>query len=154
MLISAIVTRRLKEGKTYEDFRHAWYHTTGFGIKEGNEGMQFYTVINCFDPQEITVVSIFKTTAEKLKAALKIEVKERLKNPLDDVIEPQIDRKFGLIISEDDFSASGDIAYKEPTIDGKPVDMKAFTDDLKILASLYKNASDERDQLKEKQKSP
>ena len=26
MITVAIVTRRLKEGKTYEDFRKAWYH--------------------------------------------------------------------------------------------------------------------------------
>ena len=32
MITVAIVTRRLKEGKTYEDFRKAWYHTIGFGV--------------------------------------------------------------------------------------------------------------------------
>ena len=32
----AILTRRLREGKSYDDFRKAWYHTTGFGV-EGKE---------------------------------------------------------------------------------------------------------------------
>ncbi len=30
MMVS-IITRRLEDGKTYEDFRKAWYHTIGFG---------------------------------------------------------------------------------------------------------------------------
>jgi hypothetical protein len=29
MITVAIITLRLKEGKTYEDFRRAWYHTVG-----------------------------------------------------------------------------------------------------------------------------
>jgi len=32
MMMVSIIIRRLKKGKTYEDFRKAWYHTTGFGI--------------------------------------------------------------------------------------------------------------------------
>jgi hypothetical protein len=31
MMWISILMRRLKEGKTYEDFRKAWYHTVGFG---------------------------------------------------------------------------------------------------------------------------
>ncbi len=29
----SILTRKLREGKTYDDFRKAWFHTTGFGVK-------------------------------------------------------------------------------------------------------------------------
>jgi len=29
----SILTRRLREGKTYDDFRKAWFHTTGFGVE-------------------------------------------------------------------------------------------------------------------------
>ena len=32
MMMVSMIKRRLKEGKTYEDFRRAWYHNTGFGI--------------------------------------------------------------------------------------------------------------------------
>ena len=31
MMFISILTRRLKKGKTYEDFRKAWYHTVGYG---------------------------------------------------------------------------------------------------------------------------
>ncbi|MDY9923200.1 hypothetical protein [Methanobacterium sp.] len=40
----AIVTRRLKEGKTYDDFRKEWYHTIGFGASN-----KMYTIVNTFD---------------------------------------------------------------------------------------------------------
>ena len=40
---------------------------------------------------------------------LQIEIKERLDNPLDAVIEPKIGRTFGILVSEDDFSATGKI---------------------------------------------
>ncbi|HII98558.1 MAG TPA: hypothetical protein HA272_04700 [Methanoregula sp.] len=33
----SILTRRLKEKKTCEDFRRVWFHTTGFGV-EGEAG--------------------------------------------------------------------------------------------------------------------
>ena len=34
----AMITRRLKKGKTYDDFRRAWFHTTGFGVGGKNKG--------------------------------------------------------------------------------------------------------------------
>lgn len=49
MIQVAIVKRRLKEGKMYDDFRKAWYHTTGFGTNN-----QMLTVLNAANPREIT----------------------------------------------------------------------------------------------------
>ncbi len=43
MMVVSIIKRRLKEGKTYDDFRKAWYHTTGFGTTS-----KLYTMINAF----------------------------------------------------------------------------------------------------------
>jgi hypothetical protein len=55
----SILTRRLREGKTYDDFRKAWFHTTGFGVKgkevEGSSN-QMYSLINIFDPREVIVL--------------------------------------------------------------------------------------------------
>lgn len=48
----AIITRRLKEGKTYADFHRAWYHTVGYGTSS-----KFYTSINVFNPRKITVTA-------------------------------------------------------------------------------------------------
>lgn len=47
MIQVAILSRRLKEGKTYEDFRKAWYHTVGFGTAN-----RMLTVINTLYPRE------------------------------------------------------------------------------------------------------
>ena len=47
MVQVAILSRRLREGKTYDDFRKAWYHTVGFGTAN-----RMLTVINTLDPRE------------------------------------------------------------------------------------------------------
>jgi hypothetical protein len=123
----SILTRRLKEGKTYDDFRKAWYHTTGFGVKgkevEGSGNRMF-----------------------------SIDVRVRLENPLDDVIEPEIGRKFCALISEDDFSAVGDIPYKPPGIAGKQTNMAEFDENLHAIQELYAVASQKRDAVNEARK--
>ena len=55
MVQVAILSRRLREGKTYDDFRKAWYHTVGFGTAN-----RMLTVINTLDPRE-TIGSSAKT---------------------------------------------------------------------------------------------
>jgi hypothetical protein len=151
----SILTRRLKEGKTYDDFRKAWYHTTGFGVKgkevEGS-GNRMFSMINVFDPREVVVIGFATTTLEQLEDALNIDVKVRLENPLDDVIEPEIGRKFCALISEDDFSAVGDIPYKPPGIAGKQTNMAEFDENLHAIQELYAVASQKRDAVNEARK--
>ena len=53
MMWISILTRRLREGKTYEDFKKAWYHTVGFGTS-----CKLYTAINVLDQREIIVMAI------------------------------------------------------------------------------------------------
>ena len=104
MIQVSILTRRLKEGKTYEDFRKAWYQTVGFGgsLKEGSNRM--YTIINGYDPREIIVIGISDIgDVENLVDVLKTDVRERLAHPLEDVIEPETGRTFGALVSVDDF---------------------------------------------------
>jgi len=143
MIQVAILTRRLKEGKTYEDFRKAWYHTVGFGT-----GNRMYTVVNAFDSREIIVIGFTETTVENVMAELKIDVKERLNHSLDAVIEPTIGRTFGLLVSEDDFSAEGAIDYRPPTLLGEETDLEQFAQDLKRVADAISEASAERDRAK------
>ena len=151
----SILTRRLREGKTYDDFRKAWYHTTGFGLNgkevEGSSNRMF-TLVNVFDPREIIVLGFATTTLEQLNDALDIDVKVRGENPLDDVIEPEIGRKFCALISEDDFSAVGEIPYKPPTIAGKETDPKEFEKNLQALQGLFAVASKKRDAVNEARK--
>jgi len=144
MLVVAILKRRMKQGKTYQDFRKAWYHTVGYGTE-----MKMYSAINAFDPQEIIVIGIgeIKPGQDPMKM-LQIEVKERLDHPLEAVIEPEIDRTFGIIVSEDDFSPSGKIEYKPASINGKETDFKDIAQGLAIAKELIEKTSKERDQAK------
>jgi hypothetical protein len=146
MIQVAILTRRLKEGKTYEDFRKAWYHTVGFGAQN-----RMYTVINAFDPREIIVIGMTEFDLESLTAGLQIDVKERLANPLDEVIEPEIGRTFGILVSEDDFSADGEIACKPASVGGVETDIARLESDLSEVARMIAEAAAQRDRaLREK----
>jgi len=118
MIFVAILKRTLKDGKTYEDFRRAWYHKVGFGTAN-----RMFTVLNGANPREIIVIGLTETTLELAGGLLSIDVNERQDNPLSYVIQPDIDRTFGVLISEDDFSATGAIAYKPATVNGKETDL-------------------------------
>ena len=144
MIAVSIISRRLKEGKTYEDFRKAWYHTVGFGTAS-----KLYTMINAFNPREIVVIGFVEMTPDQDPLSiLRIDVKERLDNPLDDVIEPVIGREFGILVSEDDFSAAGSLEYKPPTIGGKETDFNEIAEGLAAAKKLIAKASTERDSIK------
>lgn len=151
----AIITRRLKKGKTYEYFRKAWYHTTGFGVKgkekAGDGRNNMFSLVNVFDPREIIVLGFARTTLEQMEDALKIEVKFRGENPMDKVIDPEIGKKFCALISEDYFTAA-DIPYKPPTVDGRETDMEEFNRNLKAIKKLYATASRKRDAINAERK--
>jgi hypothetical protein len=151
MINVAIISRRLREGKTYEDFRKAWFHTTGFGVSPG--GNKMYTVINAFDPREIIVIGFTEASVASLEEGLKIDISFRLDHSLDDVIEPEIVRKFGILISEDDFSSAGAIEYKPPGIGGKKTNLEEFFRNLAEVAKLYARASGEREKARAAQKN-
>ncbi|MFA4877935.1 MAG: ROK family protein [Methanoregula sp.] len=151
----SIITRRLKEGKTYDDFRRAWFHTTGFGVErkdaEGS-GNRMFSMINIFDPREVIVIGFSTTTLEQLEEALKIEVKFRGENPMDEVIEPEIGRKFAALVSEDDFSAAGQIPFRPPSVGGNETDMAEFEKTRLALFGLFAVASQQRDAINEARK--
>ncbi|NMB78643.1 MAG: ROK family protein [Methanomicrobiales archaeon] len=149
----SILTRRLRKGKTYDDFRKAWFHTTGFGV-EGKEvegsGNRMYSMINIFDPQEVVVIGFSTTTPDQLRDALEIDVKVRGENPLDEAIEPEIGRKFCALVAEDDFSAAGAIPYQPAMVNGKATDIKEFASLLSALQGLFGAAAQKRDAINEK----
>jgi predicted NBD/HSP70 family sugar kinase len=151
MINVAIITRKLREGKSYEDFRKAWFHSTGFGVQPG--GNRMFTAINMFDPREIIVVGLTETTPEQIAETLNIEVTFRLDHSLDDIIEPEIGRKFGILVAEDDFSSAGDIVYKPPAIGGKETDLEALFGDVSRIAEQYTRAMEEREKGRAKRKS-
>lgn len=53
MKFVTIIRRKHRDGKTLDDYRKAWFHTSGFGTP-----MTKYTVINAFDPREIIYVAV------------------------------------------------------------------------------------------------
>lgn len=152
MTTVSILTRRLKEGKTYDDFRKAWFHTKGFGVKgkevEGSSN-RMYSLVNVFDPREIIVLGFATVTLGQLEDALNIDVEYRGKNPLDDVVEPGIGRKFCALVAEDDFSAIGEIPYTPAEIGGKKTDMAEFEENRNAIAAIFAAASEKRDALNE-----
>ncbi|WP_431062684.1 hypothetical protein [Methanobacterium sp.] len=103
------------------------------------------------DPREIMVIGFVESELEELMAGLEIDVKERLSNPLDDVIEPEIGRKFGVMISEDDFSAEGAIDYKPPAVKGEETNLEDVYDDINQVAEFISQASAKRDKLKKEE---
>jgi len=155
MMMVSIIRRRLKEGKTYEDFRKAWYHTTGFGdasdsVEDSRPPLgNLYTVVNAFDPREIIVIGFGPELSEEvLNSVLNIDVKERLENPLEEVIEPEIGRSFGVLVSEDDFSPKGTLEYQGPSVAGVETDLKKTEDLIKLVRKEIEQASTKRDRIK------
>jgi hypothetical protein len=114
----AILRRRLREGKTYDDFRRAWYHQTGFGASN-----RMFTLLNVAEPREVIVIALTEATLENAGRLLEIDSDERTASPLDDVIEPALERSFGILVAEDDFSAAGPIEYRAASVGGKETDL-------------------------------
>ena len=145
----SILTRRLREGKTYEDFRRAWYHTVGFGTTA-----RLYSAINIFDPREIVVVGIGEVKPDQDPMTLvRTDVTERLEHPLEAVIEPEIGRIFGIMVAEDDFSSEGKMAYRSASIDGRPTDFGEVGGALALARSLFTRANEERDRARSRRDS-
>lgn len=110
-----------------------------------------YSAINAFDPQEIIVIGIGEINPDQdPMEILRIDVKERLNHPLEAVIEPEIGRTYGIVVSEDDFSPSGKIEYKSASVDGKETDFNEVAQGLALAKKLITLASQERDEEKKK----
>ncbi|MDO8953303.1 MAG: ROK family protein [Gammaproteobacteria bacterium] len=143
MKFIAIVTRTLKAGKTYDDYRKAWFHTNGFGIPT-----TMYTAINAFNPREIISIGIMDGDLKDLSNSLEIDVKDRLAQPMDDIIESAIIRNFGMVAAVDDFSLNGQLTYVPPQVDGVLTDYNEIAELLEKVASEIRKASARRDKLK------
>jgi len=87
-------------------------------------------------------------TEDDLRSVLNIDVKDRLDNPLDDVIEPEIGRSFGVLVSEDDFSPAGALEYKDPSVSGLETDLEQTDEMLSLVKREIERASAKRDEAK------
>ncbi len=82
-----------------------------------------FTLLNAADPREVIVISLTEARLEDAAQLIAIDAAERASNPLDEVIEPPIDRTFGILVAEDDFSPSGQIPYREASVGGVGTDL-------------------------------
>jgi hypothetical protein len=144
MMVISILTRRLRSGKTYEDFRKAWYHSVGYGSPA-----KLYSAINAFDQREIIVVGLGEIgPGQDPMKILHTEVRERLDHPLDAVVEPKVGRTFGIVVSEDDFSPSGKMEFKPASVGGRETDFEEVAQGLELARKLISQASAERDRAR------
>lgn len=143
MKLVAIITRTLREGKTLQDYRDAWFHSKGFGVPT-----QMYTVVSAVNPREVVSIGIIDCDLEELTEGLQIEVADRLAHPLEAVIEPQIGRDFGVVAAIDDFSSAGDLTPVPPSVEGVPTDFDALPDLLTEVMTAITAASQRRDKLR------
>lgn len=85
---------------------------------------------------------------DQMPSLLQIDVTERLANPLDDVVEQQIVRHFGVVAAEDDFSPAGILEYRPPSVDGKAVNFAEIEGLLSAIKEMITKASQDRDERK------
>jgi hypothetical protein len=124
-VIVSILVRRLREGKTYDDFREAWLPEKGFGWPT-----RVVTAQRMDDPREIVTIGFSDISAEQAEALLAgvglersgAERSEETEAPIDehtgevadeqlarrnrisDVIEPEMTRAFYVQLTEDDLT--------------------------------------------------
>jgi len=132
MLAVAILKRRLREGKTYTDFRKAWFHTHGFGTPT-----RLFTMLNIADPREVIVIGFLEVSSiEGAAKLISIDKQQRGARSLDDIIEPSVERTFAALVAEDDFSPAGALDYCDPTIEGQPVDLSGLQLELELAKQI------------------
>jgi hypothetical protein len=127
----AILRRRLRPGKTYDDFRKAWYHQSGFGTPN-----RMLTALSVADPREVIVIALTEASPENAARLIEADAAERGASPLDDVIEPAIDRTFGILVAEDDFSPAGPVPYRAAAVGGVETDLSEVQKFLELGAAL------------------
>ena len=134
MIAVAILKRRLREGKTYQDFRRAWFHESGFAAPN-----RMLSMINIADPREIIVIGMTQVTSvEDGARLLAIDQDERAASPLDEVIEPGVDRTFAALVAQDDFSDTGPLEYRDAAIGERPTDLAGLCGEIDAAAALLR----------------
>ena len=124
-MIVSILVRRLREGKTYEDFREAWLPEKGFGWPT-----RVVTAQRMDDPREIVTIGFSDISAEQAEGLLaqvgleasgeeRSEAAQtpddehlgevageqlRRRSRIDEVIEPEMTRTFYVQLAEDDLT--------------------------------------------------
>ena len=110
----AVLIRRLRSGKSYDDFLAAWYPDKGFGFAEGWGPM---TARNLSDRREVLTFALFKLReGESVDAAMeRIAEQERARHErIDAVIESTGVRGVYEVLDEFDFSTDEGVEAGRP----------------------------------------
>jgi hypothetical protein len=100
-VVIAVLTRRLREGKTLEDFRAAWQRQGGFGVPTRvvtGQGLQ--------DPREIVTIGFTDIELDEIEDFLAKAAPEeaRRHERIAEVIEPDSTRAFYIQVADDDLT--------------------------------------------------
>lgn len=100
-MIISILTRRLREGKTLEDFRAAWHREGGFGVPT-----RVVTGQGLEDPRDVVTIGFTDIEVEEIEPFLERSAPEeaRRHDLIAEVIEPEMTRAFYIQVADDDLS--------------------------------------------------
>ncbi len=100
-MILSVIVRRLKEGKSYADFREAWLPDQPFGVPTRVVSAQ-----SLEDPQEIITVGFSDMELEEARAFLEqTAAQEEVRHErIDDIIDGGVTRTFYVQVGDDDFT--------------------------------------------------
>ena len=100
-MVISILMRRLREGKTLEDFRAAWQREGGFGVST-----RVVTGQGLDDPRDVVTIGFTDIELDEIEAFLERTAPEeaRRHERIAEVIEPKMTRAFYVQVADDDLS--------------------------------------------------
>ena len=100
-MVISILTRRLREGKTYEDFRAAWQREGGFGVPT-----RVVTGQGLEDPREVVTIGFTDIELDEIDAFLNRTAPEeaRRHERIAEVIEPTMTRALYVQVADDNLT--------------------------------------------------
>ena len=100
-MVISILMRRLRDGKTLEDFRAAWQREGGFGVPT-----RVVTGQGLDDPREIVTIGFTDIELDEIEGFLERTAPEeaRRHDRIAEVIEPEMTRAFYVQVGDDDLS--------------------------------------------------
>ena len=103
MIVISVLIRRLREGKTYEDFREAWLPEQGFGFPTRVVSAQ-----RVDDDREVITIGFSELDEAEAEAQLQRigPQEQRRHDKIDAVIEPEMTRRFYVQVADDDFTSA------------------------------------------------
>jgi hypothetical protein len=111
-VICFVFVRRLKPGKTYDDFVRAWYPDKGFGVDEG----RVYLAVKGDDPSEVLTFGVLEPPPGDLDSFVaRIAQQEATRHDrIAEVIEETTLRAMYEVVGNFDFSTDEAVAAGRP----------------------------------------